>query len=184
MSLSSFLSLLIITQSTNMMNYIDCFINCANLTLLGWTPLGCHYLFMLYWVWCESILSRIFWYVGGVCNFLGSVSLQQRFEMGDQCYSSVKAQFYLASKGSIPSRCDGGQPQRRGLNPSWLPPFIYLSSLPFEPALCKLGWPRRGCVCFTWSSHSGLWIFFRSVFVGFSLSLILAKAILDSFFLF
>ena len=37
--------------------------------------------------------------VQGVCNFLGSVSPQQRFETGDQCHTSVIAQFYLASKG-------------------------------------------------------------------------------------
>ena len=37
--------------------------------------------------------------IGGVCNFLSSVSPQQKFEMADQCYSSVTAQFYLASKG-------------------------------------------------------------------------------------
>ena len=36
--------------------------------------------------------------VGGMCNFLSSVSPQQRFEMVDQCYSSVTAEFYLASK--------------------------------------------------------------------------------------
>ena len=34
-----------------------------------------------------------------VCNFLGSVSPQQRSEMVDRCYSFVTAQFYLASKG-------------------------------------------------------------------------------------
>ena len=37
--------------------------------------------------------------VGGMCNFLSSVSPQQKFEMADQCYSSVTDQFYLASKG-------------------------------------------------------------------------------------
>ena len=36
--------------------------------------------------------------VGGVCNFLSSVSPQQRFEIVDQCYSLITAQFYLASK--------------------------------------------------------------------------------------
>ena len=36
--------------------------------------------------------------VQGVCNFLGSVSPQQKFET-DQCHRSVIAQFYLASKG-------------------------------------------------------------------------------------
>ena len=35
----------------------------------------------------------------GVCNFLGSVSPQQSFEIVDQCYSLVTAQFYSASKG-------------------------------------------------------------------------------------
>ena len=37
---------------------------------------------------------------GGVCNFLSSVSPQQKFETVDQCYSLVTAQFYLASKGN------------------------------------------------------------------------------------
>ena len=37
-------------------------------------------------------------YVGGVCNILGSVSLQQRFEMVDQCYSLVTTQLYSANK--------------------------------------------------------------------------------------
>ena len=40
-------------------------------------------------------------YVGCVCNFLGCVSPQQRFEMVDQCYSSVTAEFYSASKGEM-----------------------------------------------------------------------------------
>lgn len=38
-----------------------------------------------------------------MCNFLGSVSPEQKFEVTDgitaQCYSSVAAQFYLVSKG-------------------------------------------------------------------------------------
>ena len=38
-------------------------------------------------------------YVGGVCNFHGSVLPQQKFEPAGQCYSSVTAQFYLTSKG-------------------------------------------------------------------------------------
>ena len=64
-----------------------------------------------------------------------------------------------------------GQLQRRGPSPAWLPPFIHLSPPRLEPALCKLGWPRRGPVCFTWSSHSSPWIFLCPVFAGFSLSL-------------
>ena len=41
--------------------------------------------------WCHPT-------VRGVCNFLSSVLLQLKFEVADQCYSSVTAQFYLASK--------------------------------------------------------------------------------------
>ena len=37
--------------------------------------------------------------VGGVFNFLSFVSLQQKFEAVDQCYSSVTVLFYLARKG-------------------------------------------------------------------------------------
>jgi len=37
--------------------------------------------------------------IGGLCNLPSSVSPQQKFEAVDQCYSSVTAQFSLASKG-------------------------------------------------------------------------------------
>ena len=44
-----------------------------------------------------------------MCNVLGSVSLQQRFEMVDQCYSSVTAQSLIwQAKESSPSRHEGG----------------------------------------------------------------------------
>ena len=48
-------------------------------------------------------------YVGGVCNFLGSVSSQQKLESADQCYSFVTAQSFIwqATKESTPSRCEG-----------------------------------------------------------------------------
>ena len=75
-------------------------------------------------------------------------SPQQRFEMADQCYSSFIAQSFIwQTKDSIPSRHEGGLTPKERL--SWLPPFIHLSPPHLEPALCKLGWPRRGCVCFT-----------------------------------
>ena len=67
--------------------------------------------------------------VGGVCNFLGSVSLQQRFEMVDQCYTSV-----LFGKQRIvhPSRMRVGRPERGELNPSWFPLFICFVSSPLS----------------------------------------------------
>ena len=101
------------------------------------------------------------------CNFPGSVSLQQKIWSEGQttvtalCYSSV-----LLGKQRIVHSWGmrAGWSKRRGLNPSWLPPFISLSPPNPEPALCKLDWPWRGCICFTWSSHSGLQIFFHSHF--------------------
>ena len=51
----------------------------------------------------------------------------------------LQLSFIWQAKESIPSRHDGWSTQRRGLNPSWLPPFIRLSPSHFEPALCKLG---------------------------------------------
>ena len=63
----------------------------------------------------------------------------------------------------------GMRPQRRGLNPSWLPPFIHFCprcwACPMQIALA------RRAVCFTWGSHSGPWIFFCSIFTGFFLFL-------------
>ena len=38
-----------------------------------------------------------------------------------------------------PQGVRAGRPQRRGLNPSWLPLFIRLPPPPLEPAQCKLG---------------------------------------------
>ena len=93
----------------------------------------------------------------------------------------VLPEFYSANRIVYPQGVMAHQPQRKGLNPSWLPPFISLSPPNPEPALCKLDWPWRGCICFTWSSHYGLWIFFCSTSVGFSLSLSFSHAILDSF---
>ena len=110
--------------------------------------------------------------VGEMCDFLGSVSSQQKFEMADQCYSFVTAQFYSEKQRIVhPRAVRAGDLQRRGLNPSWLAPFMCFSTPHLELALCKLGWPRRGCVCFTQGSHSVLCIFCCSVFAGFSLSL-------------
>ena len=46
---------------------------------------------------------------GRVCNFLGSVSPQQRFEKACQCYSSVIAQnFIQQTENSTLSRHEGG----------------------------------------------------------------------------
>ena len=63
--------------------------------------------------WAEVASARLhpshIRYVGRLCNFLISVSPQQRFEMADQCYSLVTAQHFIRqAKKSTPSRCEGG----------------------------------------------------------------------------
>ena len=110
-------------------------------------------------------------YVTGVCNFLGSVSLQQRFETADQCYSSVTVQSFIRQVKVHPQGVRAGWPQRRGLNPTWLRLFIhfasFLLSLPVQIGLAKKG----ACsfhLKFSLQIFSALWISFCSIFVGFS----------------
>ena len=101
---------------------------------------------------------------GGVCNFLSSVSPQQKFETVDQCYSSVTAQFYLASKGNHILKAWGwADPEEEG--GSILAPLFKCFSPSPEPALRKLGL-ARGTVCFSWGSQT----FLCSISVGFFLS--------------
>ena len=40
-----------------------------------------------------------------MCNFLGSILLQQRFETVDQCYSSVMAQSFIQQTSSVQFSC-------------------------------------------------------------------------------
>ena len=58
-----------------------------------------------------------------MCNFLDSVSPQQRFETADQCYSSVTAQSFIWQRIVHPRGMEVGRSQRRGLNPPWPPLF-------------------------------------------------------------
>ena len=86
-----------------------------------------------------KILAEWDTFVRRVYNFLCSVSPQQRFEMADECYSSITAHIFIwQTKDSTPSRCEGRHTQRRSLNLSWLPSFTCLSPLHLEPAPCKL----------------------------------------------
>ena len=66
--------------------------------------------------------------VGGVC-IIPSVLSHRSKDL--KWWTSITAQLQLSfiwqAKDSTPWRCEGGRPQRTGLNPSWLPPFIRLS---------------------------------------------------------
>ena len=81
-------------------------------------------------------------------------------------YSSV-----LFSKQRIvhPRGMRMSQHQRKGLNLSWLPSFISLSPPPAPWAYTmQIELAKKWRVCFTWSSHSGPWIFPCSIFTSFS----------------
>ena len=106
--------------------------------------------------------------VRGVCNFLGSVSPQQRFVMVDQYYPSVTAQnFIQQTKESTPFRHEGRLTTKEG--PILPPLFTWFVSSPWTcPMYIGLG---RRAVCFTWGSHFSPRIFFCFIFTGFSLPL-------------
>ena len=95
-------------------------------------------------------------YVRGVCNFLSSVLRQERFEMADQCYSSVTAQFYSASKGKhileAGGPADPTDAKRREAPAQFRLLFLCFSPPP-EPALCKLAC-QEGCLFYL---RSSLW---------------------------
>ena len=84
-------------------------------------------------------------YVKGVCNFLGSVSPQQKFEAtnGSVLLPCVVAQFYIESKGKYIleawGQVDPKDSERRETPSSILAPLFICFSPPPEPAVCKLG---------------------------------------------
>ena len=105
-------------------------------------------------------------YVRGVCNFLGPVSPQQRFEAtdGPALQLFVTAQFYLASKGKYIFEAwgwaDPKDSNRREapLAPAqfWLLFLCFLFSSPCTPApsLPYVNWAsKEGCLFHLRSSH-------------------------------
>ena len=120
-------------------------------------------------------------YVGGVCNFLGCVSPQQRFEMVDQCYSSVTAEFYSASKGEMWGQADpkGEASIRIGFL------LLYICLLPPLSLLYANLTGHKGVVFVSPEvltlAHGFCFVSFLQAFPFLCL---LATAILDSFFLF
>ena len=128
---------------------------------------------------CFSQVTFETWHphVRGVYNFLGSVSLQQRFEIADQCYSSVIAQsFFLQTKA-------WGSASPKGESSISASSFYTFVSSPPWACPMHVGLAKEGHVFFTWSSHFSPQIFACSIFAVFSVCL-LATTILESFFLF
>ena len=111
------------------------------------------------------------WFFSGACiSFSWFVSLQQRFETMDQCYSSVTAQAFIkqtAEHTYTPERWGQADPEEVAstcLSSSYL---CFLSPSPESDWCCPMqsgactGHPSgRWCVFFpTGGSHSGPWIF-------------------------
>ena len=104
-------------------------------------------------------------FVREVCNFLGSVSLQQKFEMADQCYSSV---LFGKQRKIHPLGLRVGQPER-GLPLNFGSSFYMFFLLPLT--LPYVNWAsQEGCL-FHLSFSLSSWTFPCSIFAGFLLSL-------------
>ena len=122
-------------------------------------------------------------YVGGVCNFLGSVFPQQRFETQRMSVTACLQLRVLFSKPRKvhPRGVRAGWSQRRGLDPSWFLLFIHLS---LAPSLPYGNWPSQGG-CFShlrfllWSSDFLLFhfcmLFAFFVFYFFHLLLLVGR---------
>ena len=116
-------------------------------------------------------------FVRGVCNFLGSLSPQQKFEATDRPVLQLRviAQFYLAGKGKyILEACGWADPKdtkRREALPQFLLLFLCFSPPP-EPALCKLGC-QEGCLFYLRSLFRSLdlpFFYFHGLFPSLSFS--------------
>ena len=106
--------------------------------------------------------------VRGVCNFLGSVSLQQKFEAmdGPVLQLHVTAQVFQKAKENTSLRLEGGTTQKMRRDPpsSILAPLICFFLLPLS--LPYVNWAsQEGCLLHPrfslWSSHLPLFYFHR-----------------------
>ena len=105
---------------------------------------------------------------GGVCNFLGSVSPQQRLKWQTCVTARLQVSFIWQAKDSTSSRREGGLTQKgERLNPG--SSFCMFCLLPLS--LPYVNWAsQEGCLFhLRFSLH--LQIFFCSIFMGFFLSL-------------
>ena len=151
------------------------------------------------WMICRMITFSEKIFVVKMCNFLCSVSSQQKFEvmsvkaLGQTVTAlrqiRVTAQFYLENKRKyileVWGHADPKDMKRRKEreSPSPLASFFICFFLLPLGLPCVNGLARRA-VYSPWGPHSGPWTFLCSIFAGFSLLCLLATAILDFFFLF
>ena len=110
------------------------------------------------------------WYMLGECVISSVLSCHSK---DWKWWASVTARLQLSftwqTKDSTPLRHKGRPPTKASPQSSWLPLFMHLSPCSWAYPM-QTGLARRA-VFFTWGSHSGLWIFFCSIFASFSLSL-------------
>ena len=137
-------------------------------------------------------------FVGGVCNFLGSVSLKQKFETTDgpmlqSCVISlyrpvlqlrVTAQFYLASKGKYILEAWGQADPKEKTPPGPILALLFICFFLFPLSLPCENWASQEDFLFYLRFSLGYWELPCFYFLGFSLICLLTTAILDSSFLF
>ena len=99
-----------------------------------------------------------------LCNFLGSVLSQQKFEAMDQCYSSMlKLNFIQKIEENTSSRFEG-MPRERDHQPFGSSFYVFFSPPTPPPGLLYLNWTSRECCLFylrssLWSSDLPLFFF-------------------------
>ena len=129
--------------------------------------------------------------VGGLCNFLGSVSSQQKFEAsqpldGPVLQLYVIAQFYFESKGKyILEERGNANPKdtkREASSPILASLFICFFLLPL--GLPFVSWASQECCLFFLRSSPWSLDFPLFFFCGLFPSLTFSHCLLDSFFLF
>ena len=85
----------------------------------------------------------------GVCNSLSSVSLQQRFEMVDQCYSLVTTQFYFGKQRIIhPWGVRAGWPKKERPQSILASSFQTFLSAPHWACPMQTGLAKKGACLF------------------------------------
>ena len=116
----------------------------------------------------SSFKLQVYHIVGEVCNFLTSVSPQQKFEATDRPVLQLSFIWQTKENTSFFSFVRVGQPNRdkekRGLSSALAPLFSPPPSLPY------ISWARwEGCLFHLRFSLG--WTYFCSIFMGFFFSL-------------
>ena len=149
---------------------------CSASTTWAFAKLGfCCAWFPPCWAWAEVVSARLNPSHGtrsGECVVSSVLSCHSKdLKWQTSVTALLQLSFIWQAKDSTPLR-HVGRPTPKGRPQSVLASssYMFVSSLPWACPM-QIGLAKKGRVCFSWSSHSSPWIFFCSIFAGFSLSL-------------